>query len=135
MAPADQHRTALVPRARLRARTGKHCPQAGRLHAGREGCALRPALPRGGAAGGRACSRFQPALLGTRAAQVLPGGRMMQAAKALIQRLLALLGLRLVRVGGPTDRPRMENGLRALATRRHAVKTVIDIGASNGSWS
>ena len=60
---------------------------------------------------------------------------MMQAIKALIQRLLALLGLRLVRVGGPTDRPRMENGLRALAARGHAVKTVIDIGASNGSWS
>jgi FkbM family methyltransferase len=52
-----------------------------------------------------------------------------------IQAMLALLGVKLVRLGGPADRSTMENGLRALGARKHAVRTVIDIGASNGSWS
>ena len=55
--------------------------------------------------------------------------------KAMIQALLAPLGVKLVRLGGPADRSTMDSGLRALAARGHKVNTVIDIGASTGIWS
>lgn len=55
--------------------------------------------------------------------------------KSLIQALLAPLGVKLVRLGGPADRSTMANGLRALARRGHTVNTVVDIGASTGIWS
>ena len=55
--------------------------------------------------------------------------------KRLIQRLLGALGLRLVRVGSPATRSTMEAALAALARRGHGFRTVVDIGASDGSWS
>jgi FkbM family methyltransferase len=51
--------------------------------------------------------------------------------KRLIRRSLAASGYQLTRVG-PSDE---EKGLREIANRKHPISTVIDIGASNGSWS
>lgn len=55
--------------------------------------------------------------------------------KAGIKKLLRNLGIHVSRVGGPADRATMEGAFRALARRRHGFRTVIDVGASNGSWS
>jgi len=55
--------------------------------------------------------------------------------KAKIRKLFLSLGYKLVRVGGPLDRCTMDGAFRALVRRKHAFRTVIDIGASNGSWS
>jgi hypothetical protein len=59
----------------------------------------------------------------------------MRAIKAIVQALLAPLGVKLVRLGGPAERCTMDGALRALAARKHSLKTVIDIGASTGIWS
>ncbi len=59
----------------------------------------------------------------------------MRFAKDAIQTLLGVLGYRLVRTDSPGTRCTMEGVFRALAAREHQFKTVIDIGASNGSWS
>ena len=53
----------------------------------------------------------------------------------MIQALLAPLGVKLVRTGGPADRATMEAAFRAMVARGHAFGTVIDIGASTGIWS
>jgi len=55
--------------------------------------------------------------------------------KDLLRRALRRLGLVVQRVGGPMDRCTMEGAFRALARRGHALRTVVDIGASNGQWS
>ena len=55
--------------------------------------------------------------------------------KALIKRALRALGIHVARVGSPGDRSTMAGALRALAARKHAFRTVVNIGASNGSWS
>jgi len=55
--------------------------------------------------------------------------------KKSLRRLLQRLGYKLVRVGGPLDRCTMDGAFRALARRKHPFGTVVDIGASNGSWS
>jgi FkbM family methyltransferase len=55
--------------------------------------------------------------------------------KALIKRALRSLGIHVARVGSPGDRCTMEGAFRALAARKHAFRTVIDIGASDGRWS
>jgi len=55
--------------------------------------------------------------------------------KSLVKRLLRNFGIHLSRVGSPGDRCTMAGVFRALAARRHAFRTVVDIGASNGSWS
>lgn len=55
--------------------------------------------------------------------------------KAGIKKLMRHLGIHVSRVGGPADRATMEGAFRALVRRGHKVETVIDIGASNGSWS
>ena len=55
--------------------------------------------------------------------------------KAMLQAMLAPLGLKLVRTGGPATRATMDAAMRALARRGHAFRTVADIGASTGIWS
>lgn len=55
--------------------------------------------------------------------------------KAGIKKLMRHLGIHVSRVGGSADRATMEGAFRALVRRGHKVETVIDIGASNGSWS
>ena len=57
------------------------------------------------------------------------------AMKKQIRRLLLGLGYKIYRAGGPLDRSTMDGAFRALASRKHPIGTVIDIGASNGSWS
>lgn len=53
----------------------------------------------------------------------------------MIKRALRALGVHIARVGSPGDRCTMEGAFRALAARKHTFRTVIDIGASNASWS
>ena len=60
---------------------------------------------------------------------------MTRLAKQIVQKLLGLVRYRLVRVDGPATRSTMEGALRAMARRKHAFRTVIDVGASDGSWS
>ena len=55
--------------------------------------------------------------------------------KADIKSLLRVLGLHVSRAGGEVERGTMDGAMRALAERRHAFKTVVDIGASTGIWS
>lgn len=55
--------------------------------------------------------------------------------KSGIKKLLRILGLFVSRTGSPADRATMEGAFRALAGRKQVFNTVIDIGASNGSWS
>lgn len=55
--------------------------------------------------------------------------------KSTARRFLRTLGYSVTRVGSPADRATMEGAFRALARRKHAFRTVVDIGASNGSWS
>lgn len=55
--------------------------------------------------------------------------------KGTIKRALRALGIHLSRVGSPGDRCTMAGAFRALAARQHTFRTVVDIGASNGSWS
>lgn len=55
--------------------------------------------------------------------------------KKLIRRLLLGLGYKIYRAGGPLDRSTMDGAFLALAKRKHPIGTVVDIGASNGSWS
>lgn len=56
-------------------------------------------------------------------------------AKKILQRLLGSVGLRLVRADGPATRSTMDGAFRALVRRNHGFRTVVDVGASNGSWS
>src|SRR5262249_20166585 len=58
-----------------------------------------------------------------------------QALKAMVQATLAPFGVRLQRLGSPAERSTMEAAFRALRARKHAFRTVIDIGASTGIWS
>ena len=58
-----------------------------------------------------------------------------EAAKKQVRRLLRGLGYKIYRAGGPLDRSTMDGAFRALVKRKHAIGTVVDIGASNGSWS
>jgi FkbM family methyltransferase len=62
--------------------------------------------------------------------RLLPG-----SVKSAIRRLVGSLGYRLVPADGPLGRASMEDAMQATARRGHALKTVVDIGASNGSWS
>lgn len=55
--------------------------------------------------------------------------------KAAIKRALRAAGYVINPVGSPADRSTMEGAFRALHKRGHRFGTVIDIGASNGSWS
>jgi FkbM family methyltransferase len=55
--------------------------------------------------------------------------------KTLIKGLARALGLHVSRAGGPAERSTMDGALRALAERKHAFNSVIDIGASTGIWS
>lgn len=55
--------------------------------------------------------------------------------KAGIKKFLRGIGLHVARAGGPADRATMEGAFRALMRRGHRIGTVVDIGASNGSWS
>jgi FkbM family methyltransferase len=57
------------------------------------------------------------------------------AMKKHIRKLLLGLGYKIYRSGGPLDRSTMDGAFRALVGRQHSIGTVIDIGASNGSWS
>jgi FkbM family methyltransferase len=58
-----------------------------------------------------------------------------EIAKKQARRLLRGLGYKIYRAGGPLDRSTMDGAFRALVTRKHTIGTVVDIGASNGSWS
>ncbi len=58
-----------------------------------------------------------------------------RAVKKLIRGLLLSAGYRIYRAGGPPDRCTMEGAFAALLRRKHSIRTVVDIGASNGSWS
>lgn len=53
----------------------------------------------------------------------------------MIQAMLAPFGVRLQRIGSPGERSTMEAAFRALRARKHAFRTVVDIGASTGIWS
>jgi FkbM family methyltransferase len=55
--------------------------------------------------------------------------------KSVVKMLFRSLGYTVKRLDNPADRATMEGAFRALVHRKHAFKTVIDIGASNGSWS
>ena len=46
-----------------------------------------------------------------------------------------MLGYDLVPLASPMHRCTMEGALRGLSSRGHGFKTVVDIGASDGSWS
>jgi FkbM family methyltransferase len=59
----------------------------------------------------------------------------MSIIKSGIKKLFRSLSLNISRPGGPSDRATMDGAFRALVGRKHAFKAVIDIGASNGSWS
>lgn len=59
----------------------------------------------------------------------------MAIVKAGIKKLLRSLGFRISRVDSPGGRATMDDAFRGLVRRRHGFNTVIDIGASNGSWS
>ncbi len=60
---------------------------------------------------------------------------LIQTIKATINGILHGFGYKIVRASVPTDRCTMNGAFRALKARKHAFNTVIDIGASNGSWS
>lgn len=55
--------------------------------------------------------------------------------KSGVKKLMRALGVHISSVGGSADRATMEGAFRALRRRGHAFGTVVDIGASNGSWS
>lgn len=55
--------------------------------------------------------------------------------KTAIRRLVALGGYALVRTKEEENLITMEGAFRAIAKRKHLFNTVIDIGASNGSWT
>jgi FkbM family methyltransferase len=57
------------------------------------------------------------------------------AMKKHLRKLLLGLGYKIYRAGGPLDRSTMDGAFRALVKRAHRIATVVDIGASNGSWS
>ena len=61
--------------------------------------------------------------------------RLPDSLKKLIRSVFRDLGYKLVRVGGPLDRCTMNGAFRAVAGRKHFFRTVVDIGASDGSWS
>jgi len=61
--------------------------------------------------------------------------RTLPAIKRLIQRTLGRLGYRIVRVDSASNRCTMEGAFGALKSRGVPFNTVVDIGASNGSWS
>jgi FkbM family methyltransferase len=56
-------------------------------------------------------------------------------AKTLVKRGLRALGYDLVPRASPLHRRTMDDALRALHARGHTFETVVDIGASDGSWS
>jgi FkbM family methyltransferase len=56
-------------------------------------------------------------------------------AKELARKLLRELGYNIARVDSPGGRATMDDAFRGLVQRTHAFRTVIDIGASNGSRS
>ena len=58
-----------------------------------------------------------------------------QTLKNVISKLLASLGYALVRTNDPKMLGTMDGALRTIAKRKHVFNTVIDIGASNGSWT
>jgi FkbM family methyltransferase len=60
---------------------------------------------------------------------------LVRSLRALIKRALRSLGYRLVAAEGPAERCTMEGAFRSLKTRGLSFNTVLDIGASNGSWS
>lgn len=60
---------------------------------------------------------------------------MIAALKRIVRGWILALGYRIHRVGGPLDRSTMDGAFRALVKRKHAIGTVVDIGASNGSWT
>jgi FkbM family methyltransferase len=61
--------------------------------------------------------------------------KLTMALKAIISKGLLRLGYKIIPAGSLTDRCTMDAAFRALKARKHAFNTVIDIGASNGSWS
>jgi FkbM family methyltransferase len=56
-------------------------------------------------------------------------------AKRLINRLMSPTGLAIVRQGRSDSAPTFEGALERLRARRISIRSVIDIGASDGSWS
>ena len=57
------------------------------------------------------------------------------AARQRVRSMLLGLGYRVYRVGGPLDPGSMDQAMAALRQRGHRPATVVDIGASNGSWT
>lgn len=55
--------------------------------------------------------------------------------KAIVRKGLQALGYELLPLGSPMHRCTMEGALRALQRRGHTFRTVVDVGASDGSWS
>jgi FkbM family methyltransferase len=55
--------------------------------------------------------------------------------KQLVRRLLIKRGYDIIRIDQSAPRSSMEGAIRAIANRKHAFRSVIDIGASDGRWS
>ncbi|MGH8130046.1 MAG: FkbM family methyltransferase [Steroidobacteraceae bacterium] len=60
---------------------------------------------------------------------------MLRVIKARLKKLARSFGYTIEHASRPGGRATMEDAFRALVRRRHAINTVVDIGASNGSWS
>jgi FkbM family methyltransferase len=58
-----------------------------------------------------------------------------RAVKDIIRKVLASQGYDLVRTNAKHGAGTMEDAFCRLAKRRHVFNTVVDVGASNGSWS
>jgi len=55
--------------------------------------------------------------------------------KKLLRKMLAKKGYALIKLNASAPPFSMESAIRAIANRKHAFQTVIDIGASDGRWS
>jgi FkbM family methyltransferase len=61
--------------------------------------------------------------------------RLAMSIKAVVKKAARAAGYNISRTDRPKDRSTMDGAFRAIKARGHAFNTVIDIGASNGSWS
>jgi FkbM family methyltransferase len=61
--------------------------------------------------------------------------RFVMAIKAIVKKAVRALGYNIARADSLANRSTMDGAFRALKARKFTFNTVIDIGASNGSWS
>jgi FkbM family methyltransferase len=58
-----------------------------------------------------------------------------KGAKSVLGRGLRMMGHDLIPLASPMHRCTMEGAMRAMHGRGHGIRTVVDVGASDGSWS